>query len=227
MDKRTETIYNILNNIEAAIFDLDGTLIDSMGMWDDIDREYLEKRNISLPLNLKTEIEHLSFSETADYFKTKFHIEDTIDTIEKEWYDMAFHKYSDNIMIKPYVRNFLEILKSKNIKISLATSNYREIAEVALKKNNLYNFFDAIVVTQDVNRGKDFPDIFLLASQKINVIPEKCVLFEDSLPAVKSGKCANMSVIAVKDPYCPHPFSDLLACADAGITSFYQLIDNI
>ncbi|MBP2033949.1 HAD superfamily hydrolase (TIGR01509 family) [Clostridium algifaecis] len=227
MNTNTEAICNILNNVKGAIFDLDGTLIDSMGMWDDIDREYLKKKNLPFPLNLKTEIEHLNFEETADYFKTKFNIEDSLDVIEKDWYDMAYYKYSRNIMVKPYVKNFLELLKLKNIKIALATSNYREISEIALKKNNIYDLFDIITVTQDVSRGKDFPDLYLLASKKINVIPEKCVVFEDSLPAIKSAKSANMSVIAIKDPYCPHPFDELLTYADAGIVSFHQLIDKL
>lgn len=222
-----KTLDKILKNISGAIFDLDGTLLDSMGMWDNIDKEYLEKRNISLPANLKMEIEHLSFRETAEYFKSRFNISDCIEIIEKDWYDMAFSKYAENVMIKPYAKKFLELLKSKDIKIALATSNYRETAIAALKRNNIYELFDAVTTTQDVLHGKDFPDIYILASEKINIPPEKCMVFEDSLPAIKAARQANMYVVAVQDKYCPHDWHDILKYADTGITDFSKIIRDV
>ncbi|MBA5851957.1 HAD family phosphatase [Clostridium sp. cel8] len=213
----------MLKNIDAAIFDMDGTLLDSMGMWDDIDEEYLKKRNIDLPLNLKSDIEHMSFKETAQYFKETFNIKDSIDVIEKEWYDMAFKRYTTKKMIRPHVKEFLQILKSRNIKIGLATSNYMETSISALKTNEIYSFFDIIVTTQQVNRGKDFPDIFLLTSNKLNVPCKNCVVFEDSLPAIKAAKSANMKVIAVNDLYSPHKWEDILKYSDAGIESFSEI----
>lgn len=224
MTKNKYILKNILKNIDGAIFDLDGTLIDSMGIWDNIDKEYLEKRNIAVPQNLKSEIELLSFRETAEYFKSKFGISDSIDTIEKIWYNMAFEKYSNKAMLKPYAKNFLKLLKNKNIKIVLATSNYKNIAKASLKKNNIYELFDIIITTQDVTRGKNFSDIYTLAAKRINVDAERCIVFEDSLPAIKAAKLAKMKVIAVKDMYCPHDWTHLLQYSDAGIISFAEMI---
>lgn len=214
----------ILKNIDGAIFDMDGTLLDSMGMWDSIDKEYLENRGIPVPENLKIEIEHLSFRETAEYFKSRFNISDCIEVIEKDWYNMAFNKYAENKMIKPHAKNFLKLLKSRNIKIALATSNYRETSIAALKRNNIYELFDAITTTQEVPRGKDFPDIYILASKKMGICPEKCVVFEDSLSAIKAAREANMYVIAVKDKYCPHDWQCIVEHSDAGITDFSEII---
>lgn len=219
-----KNLIELFKNISGAIFDLDGTLINSMGIWDDIDREYLKKRGLCIPPNLKNDIENLSFTEAAKYFQCRFNISDSIDVIEKEWYDMAFYKYSNTIMLKPYVREFLKLLKSNNIKIALATSNYRSLAEATLKKNNIYELFDTITVTKDVKRGKNFPDVYLLASENINVTPQKCVVFEDSLAAIKTAKSADMKVIAVKDAYCPHSWDTLLHYSNIGIKNFSELI---
>lgn len=215
---------DLFKNISGAIFDLDGTLINSMCIWDDIDREYLGKRGVSIPKNLKYDIENLSFTETAKYFQDKFNLSDSIDVIQKEWYDMAFYKYSNTMMLKPYALEFLKLLKLKDIKIALATSNYRTLAETALKKNNIYELFDVITTTEDVKRGKNFPDIYIMASKKIKVIPRKCVVFEDSLDAIKTVKLLNMKVIAVKDAYCPHSWNTLLQYSDLGIMNFSELI---
>ncbi|WP_446898071.1 HAD family hydrolase [Clostridium sp. LBM24168] len=214
----------ILKNIEGAIFDLDGTLLDSMGMWENIDKEYLGNRNIPMPANLKMEIEHLSFRETAEYFKSRFNISDCIEIIEKDWYNMAFSKYAKNAMIKPYAKQFLRLLKSKNIKIALATSNYRTTSIAALKRNHIYELFDAIITTQDITRGKNFPDIYIVASTKINIPPEKCVVFEDSLPAIKAARQANMYVVAVHDKYCPYDWQYILKYSNAGIIDFSKII---
>ncbi|MBV4419760.1 HAD family phosphatase [Clostridium tyrobutyricum] len=215
---------DLFKNINGAIFDLDGTLINSMGIWDDIDREYLWKRGLSIPKNLKYDIESLNFTEAAKYFQDKFSLSDSIDVIQNDWYDMAFYKYSNSIMLKPYALEFLKLLKSKDIKIALATSNYRTLAEATLKKNNIYELFDVITTTEDVKHGKNFPDIYIMASKKIKVIPRKCVVFEDSLNAIKTVKLSNMKIIAVKDAYCPHNWNTLLQYSDLGITNFSELI---
>ena len=131
----------MLTNIKAAIFDMDGTLVDSMWVWKKIDIEYLGSRNIPLPKNLKSSIEHLSFLETAKYFKIKFNILDSVEEIMNEWNTMAYHKYESEVKLKPGVLTYLSLLKSLGIKIGLATSNSKELLELTLKKNNIFAIF--------------------------------------------------------------------------------------
>ena len=214
----------MLNNIKAVIFDLDGTLVDSMWVWSQIDVEYLQMKGYSLPENLRTEISHLSFSQTATYFKNEFNLEDSVEKILEDWHNMAFNHYSTNVKLKLGVKDFLNYLKSFKIKIALATSNSIPLLEACLKNNEIYEYFDSITITDEVSNGKDCPDVYLLAASKLDVNPKDCLVFEDILPAVKGAKAANMKVIAVKDDECLDSKEDLLKYADRYIHSFLELL---
>ena len=189
----------MLKNIEGAIFDMDGTLIDSMWVWLKVDIDFLKKRNIPMPKNLRSEIEHLSFIDCAKYFKKTFSLPETIEEIMEEWNTMAYTEYVENVQVKEGVPTFLKNLKDSGVKLALATSNCRLLLEVILKKFEIYDLFDAIVITDEVGKPKSEPDIFLKAAELLNVQPSKCVVFEDILPAVKSAKKAGMKVVAISD----------------------------
>lgn len=213
----------MLKNIKAAIFDMDGTLIDSMWVWDTIDKKYLEKRNLIAPDELKKEIGHLSFEETAMYFKDKFDLKDSVQDIMNEWNNLAYEEYSTNVALKPYAKEYLTMLKNKGIKIALATSNCKMLLEVALKKHEIYHLFDVITTTDEVTRGKNFPDIYLLSAKRLNVAPNECIVFEDILPAVLGAKAAGMKVVAVKDSYSEYQRLDIIDKADLYIDDYTEI----
>ena len=214
----------MLNDIKAAIFDLDGTLVDSMWVWAQIDIDYLNEKGYSMPENLRSDIVHLSFSQTAIYFKEKFNLDDSIEKISKDWHDMAFNHYSNNVKLKLGVKDFLNNLKSLKIKIALATSNSIPLLEACLKNNGIYDYFDSITTTDEVSNGKNCPDVYLLAADKLGINPKDCLVFEDILPAIQGAKAANMKVIAVKDDECLDSKEDLLKYADKYIHSFEELL---
>jgi HAD superfamily hydrolase (TIGR01509 family) len=186
-------------DMKAAIFDMDGTIIDSMWVWKGIDHNYLKKRNIEMPLDLRCCIEDKSFAQVAQYFKDRFGITDSVEQIQNEWNNMAIYEYSHNVTMKKGAKEYINKLKSLGIKIGLATSNCQLLVDVALKNNGLDNLFDSITITDEVTRGKNFPDIYLLAAKKLGVSPKECVVFEDILPAIKGAKAAGMRVVAVHD----------------------------
>ena len=217
----------MLKNIKAVIFDLDGTLIDSMWVWSKIDEDYFRVRNMNLPSNLKEQIEHLSFDETAVYFKNNFNITDTIEEIKKEWMDFAHVEYKSNVKLKPGVIEFLSLLKNLNIKIGLATSNTKILLEAGLQANDIYHYFDSITLTDEVSRGKDFPDVYLLAAERLGVNPHECIVFEDILPAVKGAKAAGMKVVGVYDDFSKEQRDDIIYHADKYIVEYHELITLI
>lgn len=213
----------MLENIKAVIFDLDGTLVDSMWVWEKIDIDYLELKGFTLPEGFRDDIAHLSFEETAVYFKKRFNIDDSVEKIIEDWHQMALDEYNNNVKLKAGARDFLKLLKKNNIKIALATSNSTTLLEIALKNNSIYDYFDVITTTNEVSKGKDHPDVYLLTARKLKVEPSQCIVFEDILPAVLGAKAAGMKVVGVLDNAASHQWSDILSTADKTIETFNEL----
>ncbi|GAA0753793.1 HAD family phosphatase [Clostridium sartagoforme] len=213
-----------MNNIEAVIFDLDGTLIDSMNIWAKIDEEYLGNFGLTVPEKLQEEITHLTLTETALYFKENFNIENKIEDIISTWHDMAFYHYSNTIKLKDGVIPYLKSLKDMNIKIALATSNSVPLLEATLKNNGIYDYFDAITTTEEVKKSKDNPDIYLLSAKKLNVSPERCLVFEDIVQAVNGAKLAGMKVYSVYDESSKSQKEELIRLSDKYILTFNELL---
>jgi HAD superfamily hydrolase (TIGR01509 family) len=206
---------------------MDGTIIDSMWVWSEIDFKYLKDRNIEVPKDLKDAIEHMSFIEVAEYFKNRFKLSDTIEEIMDEWNKMAYEQYKNNVPLKPGAKDYLLKLKTSGIKLALATSNCNLLLETVLKKHGIFHLFDVITTTDEVSRGKDFPDVFLLAAKKLDIKPENCVVFEDILPAVKGAKSAGMKVIGVYDTYSEHQKDCIIKTADKFILGYDELNEAV
>lgn len=219
----------MLTNIKGAIFDLDGTLVDSMWVWEQIDLDYLKEigcKDIIDLKELKDEINHLSFNQTGEYFKKRFNIEDSVELICNRWHEMAFDHYKTNVKLKSFAKEFLLELKSKGIKIALATSNSKELLEACLISNDILELFDSITTTSEVANGKNHPDVYLLAAKRLEVAPENCIVFEDILPAVEGARKANMTVVSVYDKAAEHQKEALLKASHKYINSFKELIEQ-
>ena len=213
-----------MDNIKAVIFDLDGTLVDSMWVWEQIDIDFLKSKGYTPPKDLKDNITHLTFNQTAEYFKNRFNLSDSIDEITDTWHNMAYDFYSSKVKLKEGVIPFLNKLKSLNIKIGLATSSSIPLLEATLKNNGIYHLFDAITVTEEVKRSKENPDVYLLCANKLNVPPENCVVFEDIITAVKGAKLAGMKVIGVYDKASEDQEDILSKTCDKYIYDYNELI---
>ncbi len=213
-----------MNNIKAAIFDLDGTLVDSMWVWEQIDIDFLKSKGYTPPKDLKDDITHLTFNQTAEYFKNRFNLSDSIDEITDTWHNMAYSFYSSKVKLKPGVISFLNKLKSLDIKIGLATSNSIPLLEATLKNNGIYHLFDAITVTEEVKKSKENPDVYLLCANKLNVAPENCIVFEDIIAAVKGAKLAGMRVIGVYDKASEDQEELLSKACDKYIYDYNELV---
>ena len=214
----------MFSDIKAAIFDLDGTLIDSMALWNSIDVNYLKKFNLAVPERLQDDICHLNFQETAAYFKDRFNIPDSLDKIMADWHNMAYDAYCTSIKLKKGVVEFLQFLKDSNIKIALATSNSNDLLEASLKANKIYDFFDAITTTSEVERNKEFPDVYLLAAKKLSVAPESCMVFEDLPTAIKGAKKGNMKVVGIYDAWNEDQWSLIKSLSDYSIKDYRELL---
>lgn len=214
--------HKMLENIDAVIFDLDGSLVDSMWLWKEIDIEYLGGFGIPLPEDLQSKIEGMSFHETALYFKEHFPIEDSLDKIKADWNRMAWDKYTNEVPLKPGIPDFLKGCKENGIKLGIATSNSRELVGNIVRVHKLQDYFSSIVTGCDVERGKPAPDVYLAAASQLQVLPERCLVFEDIIPGIQAGKNAGMRVCAVEDTYSMHVKEEKKALADYYIESYAE-----
>lgn len=211
-------------DFKGAIFDLDGTLIDSIGVWEKIDKEFLKKRNISITSDYIQKINSMGFKEAAQYTIKRFNLKDSKEELIKEWNKMAIYEYSNNIEIKPNVKEYLKKLKKSNIKIGLATSSPRILYEPVLKRNNIYEYFDILTSLEDVEKDKNYPDIYLLVAKKLKLDPQDCVGFEDILVSINTLKKANFKVIGVYDKYSNSQIEEIKKISDKFIYDFKELI---
>jgi len=214
----------MLTNIDALIFDLDGTLVDSMWIWRDIDISYLARYGISLPENIQNQIEGMSFTETAGYFKRVFSIPDDVTTIKNDWNQMALHRYKTEVPMKPGAVDFLNYALTKGFKMGIATSNSVELVEQITAVHGLDKYFPVIKTSCEVSKGKPAPDIFLLVAKELGVIPERCLVFEDIVPGIMAGKSAGMWVCAVEDAYSADTRGEKKRLADYYIKGFDEIL---
>lgn len=216
----------MLTNMKAVIFDLDGTLIDSMWIWREIDREYLARYHVPLPEDLQERIAGMSFTETARYVKERFGIPDSIEAIKKTWTDMAWEAYEKRVPLKKGVRPFLDYLRGEGIVMAIATSNSHEMVNMVTKVHGIYDYFSAIVTGCDVTKGKPSPDVYLKAAEKIQVEPEHCLVFEDIVQGILAGKNAGMRVCAVADESSQNQVQEKRRLADYYIETYEELLNT-
>lgn len=185
--------------MKAYIFDLDGTLLDSMGVWEQIDVDFLTKRGFAVPPDYINAICARSFPEAAAYTIERFGLPDSVEGLLTEWHEMAVHAYGHTVPLKPHAQAYLAALKTKGARLGIATSLPAALYMPALENNGVFGLFDVICSTDEVSHGKTKPDVFLLAARKLGVLPRDCVVFEDILQAIRSAKQAGMTVYGMYD----------------------------
>lgn len=221
-----QKIPELLKGKEAVIFDLDGTLVDSMWMWKQIDIEYLGRFGYECPPQLQKEIEGMSFSETAVYFKEKFQIPDSLEEIKQCWVDMSIEKYRCQVPMKKGARRFLSYLKENGFRAGIATSNGRAMVDAVLHSLDMEAFFQVITTACEVAAGKPAPDIYQKVAKTLQVPPERCLVFEDVPAGIMAGKAAGMTVCAIEDEFSAPMREEKLALADYYIEDYDEIFDK-
>lgn len=208
------------------IFDLDGSMVDSMWIWRAIDIQYLGRFGIELPENLQACIEGKSFSETAVYFKERFALPDSLEQIKEDWTNMAWEKYEKEVPLKKGVKELLDYCKAHGILLGIATSNSRQLAEHVLRAHHLEAYFDCIMTSCEVEKGKPAPDIYLAVAEELKVSPADCLVFEDIVPGIQAGLAAGMRVCAVYDQYSAYQDAQKRQLADYYAYDIKELMEN-
>jgi HAD superfamily hydrolase (TIGR01509 family) len=212
-------------DIKAVIFDVDGTLIDSMWIWRQVDIEFLGKRGIPLPESLQAEIEGMSYSETAIYFKARFDLPDSLEEIKEEWRLMAEDYYKFHIKLKSGAKEFLKLLYDKDYPIGIATSNSRELVDNMLENHDIRQYFSIIRTSCEVDKGKPHPDVYLKVAEDMGLEPQRCLVFEDTVSGVMAAKSAGMKVFAMADEVSEESKDKLIEMTEGYIHSFDEVTE--
>lgn len=212
---------------KAAIFDADGTIIDSMYVWEKIDRDFLTQRGIPVTQEYTDTVRGMFFQTAAEYTKNTYHLKESIQEIMQIWLDMARHEYEFHVKAKPYVKEYLEYLKSHHIRIGMATSSDPYLLEPVLASNQLTPYFDTICYTQDVGKNKSFPDIYLYTAEKLSVEPKDCIVFEDIPEGIAGANQAGMFTVAVYDSASEKSAVYLKENAKKYISDFSEMLGEI
>lgn len=185
--------------IKGVIFDIDGVLLDSLGIWDDLGARYLRSLGKIPEEGLNKILFSMSMEQGAEYLNEHYglnkSVKETVDGIGRMLEDYYFYE----VLLKPGAKEVLEFLKSKNIKMAAATSSPRTHIEKALSRNGLLGYIDKIYTTGEVGVSKHSPDIYNLAADYLKTKHEETLVFEDSLYALKTAKEAGYVTVGVFD----------------------------
>lgn len=213
-----------LNNLTGFIFDLDGTLLDSLWVWSEVDEVFLSRRGLPILPDYAQSIAHLGFADAARYTIDRFGLDETPEQLMQEWYDLARAAYRDRVPLKPHAEEFLRKLCARGVHISAATSSEPELVLPCLNRLGITGLFENITTIHEVNGDKSSPDIYLLAAERMGVVPNQCVVFEDILRGIQSAKSAGFYTVAVEEPASALDQMEIQKTADRYIRSFAELL---
>lgn len=209
-----------VRKLRAAIFDLDGTLLDSMMVWQKIDAVFWSRRGREVPEGYDQKIAVMGMRRAAEYTVREYALTDTPESVLREWDLEARREYENNIGLKPGAREYLIRLRERNIGLATATASPERYFVPALRRNGIYDWFQAHCSTDEVAGGKESPAVFLLAARRLGVAPDECVVFEDSAKGAASARKAGMRVCGVYDEAAAAQEQNLRESSDWFVYSF-------
>ena len=208
-----------------VFFDLDGTLLDSNGIWLDIDIAFLGQHGISpVPEDYTWYVTHHSAPDSARYTRERFGLAETAEEIQGAWLDMAREAYAGQLALKPGVRAFLERCREHGVPMAVLTSCIPELCRAALARHGLERYFSAVVYVQELGVEKRDPRAFALTLERLGVRAADCTLYEDSPGACKAARDTGIAVVGVYDPFYAMYEAEMKEICRRYIHSFTELL---
>ncbi|MBP1561248.1 MAG: HAD family phosphatase [Oscillospiraceae bacterium] len=213
----------MLENINAIIFDMDGTLLDSLSIWADSDREFITGLGHEYDMSHSFAMKTMHFDSACEYLVRTFGLDISPEETGKRILKLVEEKYLHGIDLKDGALDFIRSAHDKGIKMCVATSNKKELAAESLKAHGLMEYMEFVLTSDEVGCGKESPLIFERAAEMLGAAPSETAVFEDSIHAVKSAKKAGFYVVGVYDPLCEEEFAQIEKAADRTIKTYREL----
>lgn len=207
----------------GAIFDVDGTLLDSMNVWWKMIDDFLSARNKTLTDEEGLAIKNMTLQESIPMLIEKFDLKMTFDELLEQFKQMMFKEYAENIPLKKGAYEYVHHLHDSGIKIAVATSGYEPLCRAAFERLGIWECIDALAFSSEVGVDKSNPDIYLLAAERIGVEPKDCMVFEDIAPGIHGAKKGGFQTCAVYDASNISETEELKRLADIYITDWSEM----
>ena len=205
------------------LFDLDGTLIDSNGVWLEVDRIFLARHGLTYSQEYHDGVAHSILQNCAIFTKNHFQMEESCEEIIAEWMELAKDAY-DHVPLKPHVREYLDRCREAGHRMAVFTASVPEHCRNALARHGLEDCFARVIFAPELGADKKSAAVFRQAAELLGVSPRECVFFDDSLSACKGAKAAGMTVVGVRDPYFHGSEADMRELCDQYISGFEELL---
>lgn len=209
---------------KGAIFDMDGTILESMGVWQEITTRFLTNRSLPIIEEDMEAYKDMTLDESMRYIKNKYNLKESPEELNREFNGLVANAYIYEIDAKPGVVEYIKKLKKQGVRIAIATSGYRELCEAAMKRLRMSDLIDAYALSSEVGVNKSNPDVYLLAAERIGVNPKECMVFEDIVLGIEGAKKAGMQTTAVYDEYNAQDTENLKNISDYYIRSWNELL---
>lgn len=208
----------------GAVFDADGTLLDSMHVWRNLGELYLRKRGITPEKGLSAKLWPMSYEQGCEYIRRHYALKESVREIQAGISGMIEGFYRNEAPLKSGVREFLETLGRKNIHMVIATSGDRELLNAALIRNGIAGYFDAVFTCSELDTDKHQAKIFMACAESLGLMPENIAVFEDSLFAIETAKSAGFRTVGVYDASSIHDRQRIMDTADCYINDWREIL---
>ena len=185
--------------IKGVIFDVDGVLLNSMPVWENLGELYLDHLGIEAEKNLGETLFEMSLEEAADYLISHYNLEKTVEEVVQGLNKEVEDYYAKRVPLKEGVRQYLEEFRERKIPMVIATTGDRKNAEAALSRLKVLPYFQGVFTASEIGSGKDQPDIYFAALLQLDTEPEQTWVFEDTYQALRTAKHAGFKTVAVYD----------------------------
>jgi HAD superfamily hydrolase (TIGR01509 family) len=208
--------------ILAVVFDMDGVLVDTEHLWDEVREELTTEWGGRYTPEAQEAMMGMSSLEWSRYLHETVGLREPPETINAEVVRRMLARYEVDLPVVPGAVEAVRRLDGEGFRLAVASSSNRELIDAVLRRIELAALFEATVSSEEVARGKPAPDVYVEAARRLDVAPEKCAAIEDSASGIRAARAAGMRVVAYPNRHYP-PSAGILSTADAVIASLDEL----